>query len=46
MRFAGHEAIVIRGKAERPCYISINDAEVKIKDATSIWGIDAQTSRA
>ena len=44
MRFAGHEAIVIRGKAERPCYISINDAEVKIKDATSIWGIDAQTT--
>ena len=44
MRFAGHEAIVIRGRAERPCYISINDAEVKIKDATSIWGIDAQTT--
>ena len=44
MRFAGHEAIVIRGQAERPSYISINDAEVKIKDATSIWGIDAQTT--
>jgi len=44
MRFAGHEAIVIRGRAERPCYISINAADVKIKDATSIWGIDAQTT--
>jgi aldehyde:ferredoxin oxidoreductase len=44
MRFAGHEAIVIRGRADRPCYISINDAEVKIKDATSIWGIDAQVT--
>jgi len=44
MRFAGHEAIVIRGKAELPSYISINDAEVKIKDATSIWGIEAQTT--
>ena len=44
MRFAGHEAVVIRGQAERPSYISINDAEVKIKDATSIWGIDAQTT--
>ena len=44
MRFAGHEAIVIRGKAERPSYISINDSEVEIKDATSIWGIDAQTT--
>jgi aldehyde:ferredoxin oxidoreductase len=44
MRFAGHEAIVIRGKAEQPSYISINDSEVRIKDATSIWGIEAQTT--
>lgn len=44
MRFAGHEAIVIRGKAERPSYISINDTDVGIKDATSIWGIDAPTT--
>jgi aldehyde:ferredoxin oxidoreductase len=42
-RFAGHEAIVIRGAAQRPSYISINDADVKIKDATSIWGVEAQT---
>jgi aldehyde:ferredoxin oxidoreductase len=44
MRFAGHEAIVIRGQAERPCYLSINDSRVDIKDATSIWGIDALTT--
>ncbi|RQW80961.1 MAG: aldehyde:ferredoxin oxidoreductase [Methanothrix sp.] len=44
LRFAGHEAVVIRGKAERPVYISINNGDVKIKDATSIWGIDAQTT--
>jgi len=44
LRFAGHEAVVIRGMAERPAYISINDADVKIKDATSIWGIDAPTT--
>jgi aldehyde:ferredoxin oxidoreductase len=41
MRFAGHEAIVIRGAADRPCYISIRDGEVKIKDARSIWGVPA-----
>jgi len=44
LRFAGHEAVVIRGRAERPAYISINDGDVQIKDATSIWGIDAQTT--
>jgi len=41
MRFAGHEAIVLRGRAERPSYISIRDNEVKVKDATSVWGINA-----
>jgi len=44
LRFAGHEAVVIRGRAERPSYISINDRDVRIKDATSIWGVDAQTT--
>jgi aldehyde:ferredoxin oxidoreductase len=44
LRFAGHEALVVRGRAQRPSYISINDGDVKIKDATSIWGIDAQTT--
>jgi aldehyde:ferredoxin oxidoreductase len=44
MRFAGHEAIVIRGRAAGPCYISINNADVKIKDAASIWGIETQTA--
>lgn len=41
MRFAGHESIVIKGRAERPCYISIENDNVKIRDATSIWGIGA-----
>jgi len=41
MRFAGHEAIVIRGRAERPSYISIADGIVKVRDASSIWGINA-----
>ncbi|MDM7935291.1 MAG: aldehyde ferredoxin oxidoreductase family protein [Methanothrix sp.] len=44
MRFAGHEAIVIRGRADIPSYISINDSDVRIRDATSIWGIEAQTT--
>jgi aldehyde:ferredoxin oxidoreductase len=44
MRFAGHEAVVIRGAAQRPSYISVNDDKIRIKDATSIWGIDALTT--
>jgi len=41
MRFAGHESIVIRGAADRPCYISIKGDKVEIKDARSIWGVPA-----
>ncbi len=41
LRFAGHEAVVIRGCAEKPSYISIRDDDVSIKDASSIWGINA-----
>ena len=41
LRFAGHEAVVVRGAAERPVYISIENDKVKIKDATSIWGVPA-----
>jgi aldehyde:ferredoxin oxidoreductase len=41
LRFAGHESVVIRGRAEKPSYISITDDKVKIRDATSIWGINA-----
>ena len=41
LRFAGHESVVIRGAAQRPSYISIRNDDVKIKDATSIWGVPA-----
>jgi aldehyde:ferredoxin oxidoreductase len=41
MRFANYGAIVIKGKASRPVYLSIHDREVKFKDASSIWGISS-----
>ena len=44
MRFAKAEPIVAREASESPCYISINDAKIEIKDVTSIWGVDARTT--
>ena len=41
MRFAGYDSIVIKGRAEKPCYLSIHDDEVKLKDATSIWNVSS-----
>lgn len=38
IRFAGYDLIIIEGKAEEPVYVSIKDEEVKIKDASQLWG--------
>lgn len=39
MKFAGYGAIVIRGRAKNPVYLSIQDDKTFFKDARSIWGI-------
>ena len=40
LKFCGYDAIVIQGKAERPVYLSIRDANAEIKDAQAFWGTD------
>ncbi|MDH3942745.1 MAG: aldehyde ferredoxin oxidoreductase family protein [Anaerolineae bacterium] len=39
MKFAGYDAIVIRGKAETPVYLWIKDGEVEIRSAEHLWGL-------
>lgn len=41
MLHAGYDAIVITGKAKDPCYISILEKDVEIKDARAFWGMDS-----
>ncbi len=38
LKKAGYDAIIFEGKAKNPCYLSINDDAVEIKDATQYWG--------
>ena len=40
LKYAGYDAVVISGKASKPVYLSIEDADVQIKDATDIWNLD------
>jgi branched-chain amino acid transport system ATP-binding protein len=40
MRFAGYELVTVRGKAKKPVCVYINDEEVKIEDASDLWGKD------
>jgi len=38
LKYAGYDAIVIEGKADRPVWLSITDGKVEVKDARSLWG--------
>jgi aldehyde:ferredoxin oxidoreductase len=38
LRWAGLDGIVLRGRAERPVYLFVEDGEVSIRDASEIWG--------
>jgi len=38
LKFAGYDAVVISGKADRPVYLWIQDGEVEIRSAEHLWG--------
>ena len=38
LKSAGFDHIVIRGRSERPVYLMISDDEVRLKDASHLWG--------
>lgn len=38
LKHAGYDLLIIEGKSEKPCYITINDDAVEIKCAEKYWG--------
>ena len=38
LKKAGFDFIILEGKSSRPCYISIKDDKVEIKDGRKVWG--------
>jgi aldehyde:ferredoxin oxidoreductase len=38
MKFAGFDALVIKGKSPKPVYIWIHDGEYELRDASHLWG--------
>ena len=42
LKCAGYDGIIIRGKASKPCYITIFDGKASIKDAGHVWGKDGK----
>ncbi len=40
LKFAGFDGVIIRGKAEKPVYLWVNDGKAGIRDARNLWGRD------
>jgi len=40
LRRAGVDGLIIKGKASKPSYLLIQDGNIEIKDASSLWGKD------
>ncbi|MCK4898228.1 MAG: hypothetical protein KAS38_05600, partial [Anaerolineales bacterium] len=38
LKFAGFDAIVVKGKSEQPVYLWINDGHYELRDASHLWG--------
>lgn len=39
LRYAGFDALVIEGKAEKPVYLWIKDGHAELRDAKHLWGL-------
>ena len=37
LRKAGYDVLVVEGRSEKPCYLLIEDQDVKIVDASELW---------
>lgn len=45
LKYAGYDAVIIKGKAEYPSYLWIDDDNVELKDARHIWGKTTDETR-
>jgi len=41
LKQAGYDAIVVKGRAEKPTYLFVDDNIVQLRDAKNLWGKDA-----
>jgi len=46
LRRAGFSAVILKGKAENPVFIRIDDQDVSIHDAAHLWGKDTHETTA
>jgi aldehyde:ferredoxin oxidoreductase len=46
LKYAGYDAVVIKGKADHPVWISIIDQKIEIQDARRLWGTGIRAATA
>ena len=44
LKFAGYDAVIVRGKASKPTVLAIADDKFELKPAEELWGVDAITT--
>lgn len=38
LKYAGFDAVVVKGASDKPVYLWINDGQAELRDASNIWG--------
>ncbi len=44
MKFAGYDAIFIKGISERPVYLFVDNGKAELRDASHLWGKDSNAT--
>lgn len=44
LKKTGYDGIIVKGKADRPVYIWLNNGNLEIKEASHVWGKDCYTT--
>ena len=39
LKFAGYDALIVEGKADKPTYLEIKDSRIRFRSAAGLWGM-------
>ncbi len=42
MKYAGYDQIIVKGKADKPVWVFIDDGKISFRDASHLWGLGAK----
>jgi aldehyde:ferredoxin oxidoreductase len=45
LKFAGFDAIIVEGKAQKPVYLWVHDGEAELRDAGHLWGLQTNETK-